>query len=577
MTQLPVVNPSSTKRWHGVGVHCFRVGLFLAILGLIRYVHRQTELVVSGLAENRQVVELVKSRLSPDATIGQYDSVFGGHPIRDRNEQILGRIVQTAPSSDTIVGYSGPTNCLIVLDPANKIQTIAILSSLDTIDHVEIVKADQVFLDSFQGFTFDTTDGWEDIDGVSGATLTSYAVISSVANRLGAKAPNLKFSETPSLEKVTNLFPEAATVEPAESTSLWHVRNVNHQLIGTVLSTTPAADHLSGYQGPTATLVAFDLNGSCRGVVVDQTYDNEPYASYLNDDYFFLSLYKGKDLRQLAEFSPDENGVEGVSGATMTSLSIAAGIQLAAEKSQLVSQEPERIRNIQTRSPLSYWADGLTGLLTLMGVSLSFTRLRGHAWFRIVFQLAVIALLGFTSGHMVSQASLAGWASHSIPVRVAPGLVLLTLAALLVPILSKHQPYCQHICPFGAMQQLGRNRLGWRLRIPNSVARWLKLIPVAILTWVVVAVLTRSSFNLASIEPFDAFAFRVAGWATLSIFAVGMLASLFSPMAYCRFGCPTGALLGFLKFSSKSHQWSIRDWAALSLFALALVLMQFQA
>jgi hypothetical protein len=75
--------------------------------------------------------------------------------------------------------------------------------------------------------------------------------------------------------------------------------------------------------------------------------------------------------------------------------------------------------------------------------------------------------------------------------------------------------------------------------------------------------------NLASIEPFDAYLFRVAGVATISIAIVGLVVSCFVPMAYCRYGCPTGAILGFLRKHARSDRWSRRDTFALSLMLIA--------
>jgi polyferredoxin len=77
---------------------------------------------------------------------------------------------------------------------------------------------------------------------------------------------------------------------------------------------------------------------------------------------------------------------------------------------------------------------------------------------------------------------------------------------------------------------------------------------------------------LVDIEPFDAYLFPVAGWATITIALVGLAASLFVPMAYCRYGCPTGALLQFLRFNAASDRWSSRDWVAATYTGLAAVL-----
>ena len=403
-----------------------------------------------------------------------------------------------------------------------------------------------------------------------GATLTSYAIIASVANRLNGSVPSLKFAAKPDLKNVGKLFAGATSLRETDRKSVWDVLDEYGNQLGIVLSTTPVADHLSGYQGPTATLAGFDLQQKCIGLVVDQTYDNEPYATYLDDDYGFLDFYIGKSLEELSEMEPQSRGIEGVSGATMTSLCVAEGLPLAAAAA-LKPEEPAAERTRNTRGPISYWADCVTVILTLIGVAFSFTRLRHQKWFRITFQIMAIVMLGFTSGHMLSQASIAGWSAHSIPWKVAPGLVFLSLAAVLVPVVSKHQPYCQHLCPFGAIQQLGRNRLGWRLRIPKSVSRVLEWTPFALLAMVVVVAVSRSTFNLASIEPFDGFGFRVAGWATIGIFVLGIFLSLVSPMAYCRFGCPTGAMLSFLRFRADSHRLGLRDLAAATLAAIGVI------
>ncbi|MFO1501856.1 MAG: FAD:protein FMN transferase [Verrucomicrobiota bacterium] len=45
---------------------------------------------------------------------------------------------------------------------------------------------------------------------------------------------------------------------------------------------------------------------------------------------------------------------------------------------------------------------------------------------------------------------------------------------------------------------------------------------------------------------------------------VGLAASPFVSLPYCRFGCPTGALLSFARSPGSSDRWSPRDWAALA-------------
>ena len=173
---------------------------------------------------------------------------------------------------------------------------------------------------------------------------------------------------------------------------------------------------------------------------------------------------------------------------------------------------------------------------------------------------------------MLAQALLVGWAQHGIPWQTASGLVLLTAAALIIPITTKRNLYCSHLCPHGALQQLVKKRLPWQAEVPKRLARALRLLPLALLAVCVVVPMTGAAFSLVDLEPFDAWVYSIAGWPTIAVAAVGLTASLFVPMAYCKYGCPTGAILEFLRFHAKSDRWSPRDSVAAALLLLALLL-----
>ncbi|MEL7499160.1 MAG: FMN-binding protein [Planctomycetota bacterium] len=581
MSELPVVEPSAIRshdplRARRLVIHSLRVALFLCILLMIRFKGQQNDFSVDALDIDPTAIQFVQAVFPLATSIGESEGAQQVNVITDQEGAQLGYVLQTSPMSNHIIGYSGPTNCLVILDRDNRIRRIEILASGDTVEHIDQIKEDPEFLDSFRGLGFETEDAWRDLDAVSGATLSSYAIIGAVANRVGGSAPDLKFRSKPQVENVRLLFPAANRIEASSQTGSWSVHDPSGGKIGTVITTTPVADHLAGYQGPTATLIGLDMDGRCTGLAVDQTYDNDPYARYLNDDYSFLGFYTGKRLEELAELDPEKHEIDGVSGATMTTQAVAKAIPLVA-KWQLENQQPSalppkssaNVSQVATRSLLSYWADGVTILLTIIGLAFSFSRLKHWKRVRIGFQIVLIVVLGFYSGHLVSQAQLAGWASHGVAWRVAPGLACLTLAALLVPIFSKQQTYCQHLCPLGAIQQLTRNRLPWRFKLP----RWLALIPGMLLIAVVAISVIGIPFNLASLEPFDGFAFRVSGWASISILVVGVAVSLFTPMAFCRFGCPTGLMLNFLKFRGDSYQLGLKDFVAGGLAVLGFVMM----
>jgi NosR/NirI family transcriptional regulator, nitrous oxide reductase regulator len=196
-----------------------------------------------------------------------------------------------------------------------------------------------------------------------------------------------------------------------------------------------------------------------------------------------------------------------------------------------------------------------------------------HRWKR-PYQIALVVYVGFIAGDLVAQKLLAGWTRSGIPWSTAPGLVLLVAAALLVPWATRKPLYCHHVCPHGAAQELLSAIRPKRLQVTLSagVVRGLEYLPLGLLVLTLVVAMIALPFDLAGIEPFAAYIVRSAGVATLSVAVIGLVASFFVPQAYCRFGCPTGALLNFVRARGPTDHFSRRDTAALLLVALAMVL-----
>jgi hypothetical protein len=334
--------------------------------------------------------------------------------------------------------------------------------------------------------------------------------------------------------------------------------------MGAVTRTSPATDTIMGYQGPTDSLIAFDRDDRVIGFQIRKSYDNEPYVGYVRDEAYFRERFNGLTLQELAKVDMDALRVEGVSGATMTSMAIAYGLPPAA---QAALQPP----TTSTRRFVFTARDVGTLLVLVAAIALSFSRLRGYRGLRIVFQLLLVGYFGFVNGDMLSQALLVGWAQSGVPWRLAPGLMLLVAASLIAPSTSKKQLYCHHICPFGAAQQLVRNRWPWQASLPRRLTALLEFVPAILLAVVLLTALLHWPLNLAGVEPFDAFFFlEVAGVASLVIAVVGLIVSAFVPMAYCRFGCPTGALLNHLRYNARSDRLTRRDAIAAAMLVLAI-------
>jgi polyferredoxin len=115
-------------------------------------------------------------------------------------------------------------------------------------------------------------------------------------------------------------------------------------------------------------------------------------------------------------------------------------------------------------------------------------------------------------------------------------------------------------------------RIKWQWTPPPRVAKALEKVPYALLLVVLFVAITRVSFDLNGIEPFDAYLFTIAGAAAILIALIGLVFSLFTPMAYCKYGCPTGALFKLLRSSGEADRFGLRDWGALGALALGIVL-----
>lgn len=550
-------------------MHGYRCGIIVAIAVLVR-LHVQSE-------DNAKLGPVAIPLKQVAAILPEAASLF---PARDREgayvldaqQERIGWAVTTLPGARRIIGFSGPTNVLIVTDENYTIRGIEILSSQDTPEHLAAVRKDELFTQQFVGMAPADLAGGKPLDAVSGATLTSLAIVESVALALGNDPPNYRFPEEITLNEVSSIVPEAKRLVPKATPRGWYdVLDEQEKPIGTAWRTSPAADHTIGYQGPADVLVVMDSEDKLKAVSLRESFDNEPYVRYVREDWSFPEYLSGYDLDQLARFDIEESGVEGVSGATMTSQAAtqAVGIAAAAAKREL-EREPQV--NASTKAVALGWRDVATLGVIAVAMVIAFTNLRSRKWVQIGFGLIVIGYLGFFAGDILSLALLVGWAGHPVPWEKCIGLVALAIAAFAVPLFSKKQVYCNHICPHGAAQMLVlRFSRKWHWKIPAQIRPILAVIPAILLAVAILIAFSMIGGNLAALEPFDAYVPTIAGWASLSIAVGGLVFSAFVPMGYCRLGCPTGAILSYVRWNGANGEWSVRDSAATLLLGVAIV------
>lgn len=488
------------------------------------------------------------------------DGVFAA---KDSTGETLGLLLTTSPASDDITGYAGPSNLMVALHNNGKIAGSKILQSADTPAHVETLANQPAFASSLLGWNPSNSPP-PTIDGIGGSTLTGLAMVEGISARLGGSASSMRFPKPLSLDEVRSFFPSAATFDSNQPRNGWsRVISPTGSVAGFVVRTSPVSDGIIGYAGPTECLVSVAPDQRrLLQVRIRSSYDSEDYVSRIVEDEAYLKSLTKWEVPDWPSLDFKSQEIEGVAGATMTSSAIAVGLK---ERFKFDSRPVATKRYLPSLKDVALW------FVVALGSVVTFTSLRGLKWVRLLWQFSLIFFLGLWLGQFLSLALLAGWAKNGIPWAQAAPLVTLALAAVAVPATTGRHLYCHHVCPHGAAQEVLGRFTTRKIILPNWLHRVLGFLPAALLVLAFASALYLPRLALANFEPFDFWVLGKAAAIPAVLAIVGLSVSAVIPMAYCRYGCPTGALLSFLRSSSHKETFKARDCiAALMLLGVAL-------
>ena len=333
----------------------------------------------------------------------------------------------------------------------------------------------------------------------------------------------------------------------------------------------PESREITGYSGPTDGLIVFGPEDKVVGVAIRHSYDTPSHVEDVEYDFLFMENWNGRTWEEIAAIEElGEAGIYAVSGASRTSecLALSIGHRLRAGTPGETATAPRfRLR----------WQDGALAGVVVLGCLFAFWKKPGFQRWRPWFHVAVFVVLGFVLGDLIAQSLLLGWVESGIPWRTTPGVALLVAAAFLVPWITRVPLYCTWICPHGHAQRWLMKVVpaNWTLKLHKAAKPLLKAIPVLLLLVVLLVSFLQLPLDLAGIEPFDAYLLKSAGTATLVVAVVGLLLSLVIPMAYCKYGCPTGLLLAFVRRRAHQKAPGLRDLLALGFLAIAFCLYRY--
>jgi thiamine biosynthesis lipoprotein ApbE/Na+-translocating ferredoxin:NAD+ oxidoreductase RnfG subunit len=476
--------------------------------------------------------------------------------------ELLGYVFTTSPEADDLVGYSGPSNLIVGLSPQGDVRAVSLLTSRDTQAHVADVQAKTSFWRQFEGWSADNVSSAK-VEAVSGSTLTSLAMAEAIERHLG-RSVSLRFPEPLTLEEVQTHFTGASKLVPDQPKPGWlQIQDDAGHTLGYALRTSPQSDNVLGYRGPTQAWMAIDPDRQTVSAVrLRKSYDTPEYVDRVREDLDYLASLAGRSIDEGAKLDFKAAGIEGVSGATQTSYAVAEGV-----RRRLMSENTPAPKSNAAWQP--QWRDAALLAVVIGALLMCFSRVRALRSARTVWQIVLIAGLGIWLGDLLSLALFAGWSGNGVPWRTAPVLVLLATIALVVPWTTRRQVYCHYLCPHGAAQEwLGRFRKLHR-PLPEKWSKWLGKLPYLLLAAGFVLSLNVTGFDLSWLEPFDAWVLSRRAMIPAAIAVAGLAASLFVPMAYCRFGCPSGALFKIIQSHGQHDRLRPHDKFAVVLLAAA--------
>lgn len=308
-----------------------------------------------------------------------------------------------------------------------------------------------------------------------------------------------------------------------------------------VVNTRVLAKDVQGYGGPVPLKIHIDKDGRLTAIEAEP---NAESPSFFDRAKELFSRWQGKTIDEaMAE------DVDVVSGATFSSKAIIRNVQrgLAYAKQHGLADGGN---GAQEESAEHTVATGWTlgSIVALIAVLLGavvplFTNNRRLHLVQLVVNVVVLGLWTgtFVSYTLFLRLFAGGVSLSAIGTLAAPLLML--IVALLYPLAGRSGHYCAHVCPFGSAQELAGKLSRRKLRITPRVLRVLTALRNLLWGVLMALLLTGTCSAWIDYELFTAFIYSSASVWVIVLAMLFLVLSVWVPRPYCRFVCPTGALM----------------------------------
>lgn len=308
-----------------------------------------------------------------------------------------------------------------------------------------------------------------------------------------------------------------------------------------VVNTRVLAKDVQGYGGPVPLKIHIGKDGKLTAIEAEPNAESPDFFDRAKE---LFSRWQGKTIDEaMAE------DVDAVSGATFSSKAIIRNVQRGlayAKQHGLADGGKGAQKESAERTVATGWTLG--SIVALIAVLLGavvplFTNNRRLHLVQLVVNVVVLGLWTgtFVSYTLFLRLFAGGVSLSAIGTLAAPLLML--IVALLYPLAGRSGHYCAHVCPFGSAQELAGKLSRRKLRITPRMLRVLTALRNLLWGVLMALLLTGTCTAWIDYELFTAFIYSSASVWVIVLAMLFLVLSVWVPRPYCRFVCPTGALM----------------------------------
>lgn len=334
-----------------------------------------------------------------------------------------------------------------------------------------------------------------------------------------------------------DLFDDFSYYEHDTVSDCYYLYDSKDKLNCYVLLTMPYCESIEGFGGCIPFAIVFNPDDKIRELYLLENSETPSWIESLEEDGFF-DLFVGMTCEEVLSTE-----INAVTGATFSSEAI---IQSCNKRLSLYADTGNVNRG-------KSWVEILglvVSFLFLIFALLSFLNPQKVNRFRIFLLIASVGILGFWQGDFLSLALLNNWLINGMKIWQQIFLFVVLILSVLLPLITNKDFYCQYVCPFGSAQELVGKINKKKITFSPPLTKALKYIRFVFLFVLFVMLVVAVDFSVENFEPFSAFKFEFASVTVLILALVVLFLSIFFNKPWCRFFCPTGALLSLLRGKS---------------------------